>query len=653
MRKNMKKSALLMSAVFIVSGIAASVWAEESGAPSVIVEPPYQMRDGSIRNQLSFDQMHGFTTGTTKGLNLDLGDPGIQGKIHTGPYPFEAGESDYDYPRYRRTEALVNGAGLLRMDKFIDEDKYNANEWPAGQGANPPSMMIGYRLEVDGDGYYDSVLAITRDGGNVFGKNLSIVEGPFLTMATSDDPTKATIAFELDEALVSGTAKVQVDGIGDFTSSDTGKKHEVEVTGLTPSREYQYRVVVEDSPLEVHTAYYKFRAAPAKDTRKPVRFGFISDSREGVGGGERVYTGHNKHQLDQLVKHAYRKGADLFIFGGDLVNGYTSEIDDFRLQLKGWKQTFAGFWRGRPVYPAMGNHETLLNVYDDGGTYGISLDKWPYATDSAEAVFADEFYNPVNGPVPSNPDRPTYNENVYKFQQGPVLFIAFNNNYWWTTNSQCENYGGSPEGYMLDDQLAWIENVLVDAEDDEAIKYIILYAQEPVFPAGGHVKDAMWYNGNNNVKAYVNNGGTVEPAGPGIVDTRNHFWETVSGSSKVAAVLTGDEHAYHRIRIDSAMPVGMPDVPSDDSDGDGIVCEAGETCSPNPAFTYPTWQVTAGTGGAPYYALQDMPWRDNVVAFSSQTGYCMFEAKRNRISMTVYTITGQKIDYVRDLMAIK
>ena len=48
----------------------------------------------------------------------------------------------------------------------------------------------------------------------------------------------------------------------------------------------------------------------------------------------------------------------------------------------------AGFWRSRPVYPAMGNHEALLNVFDDGSKYGIALDQWPYATHSAEAVFA-------------------------------------------------------------------------------------------------------------------------------------------------------------------------------------------------------------------------------------------------------------------------
>ena len=63
---------------------------------------------------------------------------------------------------------------------------------------------------------------------------------------------------------------------------------------------------------------------------------------------------------------AYQKGADLFLFGGDLVNGYTSYTEDFRMQLQAWKQAFAGIWRNRPVYPAMGNHKTLVNVFDDG-----------------------------------------------------------------------------------------------------------------------------------------------------------------------------------------------------------------------------------------------------------------------------------------------
>ena len=200
---------------------------------------------------------------------------------------------------------------------------------------------------------------------------------------------------------------------------------------------------------------------------------------------------------------------------------------------------------------------------------------------------------------------------------------------------------------MMEDQLEWIEEILEQAESDPTIRYILLYAQEPVFPCGGHVKDAMWYNGDNNVKAYAKEevSGQVVPAGEGIIDVRNRFWKAIAQSSKVAAVLTGDEHCYHRTLIDSTTPVGMP--ASDDTDGDGIL----DQYSPNPDFTNPTWHITAGTAGAPYYAREDTPWQP--AAFSSQIGYCLFKASKNRISMSFLSITGQEVDYIEDLMAIK
>jgi len=53
----------------------------------------------------------------------------------------------------------------------------------------------------------------------------------------------------------------------------------------------------------------------------------------------------------------------------------------------------------------------------------------------------------------------------------------------------------------MNDQLDWIKSELNRAEADDNIKYVILFAQEPIFPNGGHISDAMWYNGNNNIKS--------------------------------------------------------------------------------------------------------------------------------------------------------
>ncbi|MBL0732571.1 MAG: metallophosphoesterase family protein [Desulfosarcina sp.] len=610
--------------------------------------PAGETHECCVRNPYSFEEMHNIVVPSSdgKGLLVDLGDDSLSGVIYTGQYPFEAGESDYDYARYRTSMPLTDGAGTVRIDKFFS-DKYNANSWPQGQG-NVGTMTIGYRLDLGADlGFYDSIVSFSGDADSGFSKELTIVEGPFITKVKSDETGKAVIAFETDEEC---DGRVELSrpysshhknnkrfrSRKEFTCSAT-KNHEIELTGLKADMKYYYRVWAGAS---THSSVYSFKTAPKAGTGN-VKIAFASDSREGQGGGERNYMGMNFDVMSGFANDAYRKGADLFIFGGDLINGYTSNVEDFRLQLRAWKQAMAGFWRSRPVYPAMGNHETLMNFYDDAG-----LDKWPYETQSAEAIFAEQFWNPENGPATSDPRRPTYRENLYSFQYGTVLCIAFNNNYWYTQNDKVPEYGGSPEGYMMEDQLEWVEGVLADAESNSDIRYILLYAQEPVFPCGGHVKDAMWWRGDNNIKAYEYDGENVNPAGEGIVEVRNRFWKAIAQSSKVAAVLAGDEHCYHRLLVDSSTPVGV--YPQDDVEGnDGVL----DQYSPNPEFINPTWHITAGTAGAPYYAREDTPW--SPVVFSSQTGYCLIEATNDKISLSFYSISGQKVDYVDDLMAVK
>ncbi len=641
-------------AIFLLFVICKSVAANDLP----VLVPDFAERQGFIRNPFTFEAMHNIAkTGDHRGLYIDLENPNLQGMIHTGPYPFEAGETDYDYARYRKSNPLINGTGLLQIDTFFSE-KYNANDWPHDQTAYKQNTTIAYRLEISDHGFFDSRVSFNGNPQIGFKKNLTITQGPFVNLVRSDKPDKAMIAFETD-TVCRGQVALSIPFPGNktpgiqfapnvnFFEKKSGIRHEIRLSGLQSDRIYQYTVTCETNDGETaQSAVYTMRTAP-KAGKGNITFAFISDSWEGVGGGERNYMGHNSHSLSRLVNHAYRMGADFFICGGDLVNGYTSSVDDFRLQLRGWKQSMAGFWRSRPVYTAMGNHEALINVFGDGSRYGIALDKWPYETSSAEAIFAEQFWNPQNGPDPSDRRRPPYRENVYHFQFGSVLFIAFNNNYWWTTNNLCKRYGGSPEGYLLVDQLGWIENTLQKAEGNRRVKFVILFAQEPVFPAGGHVKDAMWWNGNNTVKAYGYSGSEVVPAGDGILDVRNRFWKMIARSKKVAAVLTGDEHAYHRIKIDRSTPVDLPEL--DDLNGDGLL----DRYSPNPEFTYPTWHITAGSAGAPFYARQDVPWKDSIKFFTSQTGYCFFRVHKGKLSMTFYTITGQKLDHIENLMTIK
>ncbi len=646
-----------------------------------------------IRNYPTFDEITAVVTNPddrSKGLLIDLKNPNISGVVYSGPYPFEAGESDYDHARYRAKSRIRKGKAVIDIKKFF-KPKYDANDW--GAKKLPCTGSIGYRLDLyltkDGRrqhlGFYDGVASFTADrpagGDYTFVKNPGIIEGPFIAKVTSDKDITPAVAFETDRECecsvrVSEVGKGERSArIGDRTfglgearsfTGDKAERHEIELKGLEPDTEYAYRVecsTLGDTKESVHSEFYRFRTAPLPG-RTPasgaITVAFVSDSREGIVGPEQQYMGTNLSSLGRIAAHAYRAGADMFLFGGDLVNGYTPSVEDFRLQLKGWKQVMAGFWRERPVYPCIGNHEALSRLFHLPDMpcikYAPALDRWPYDTESAEAVFKQEMYNPENGPEPADSRRPPYSENVFTFQYGPLKVIAFNNNYWYTSNWSfkkkptiefIKKYGGSPEGYVMADQLAWIKKLLADAQADDTVKYVILYAQEPVFPCGGHVTDAMWYYGNNDFRAYVKDSetGEVKPEKAGIIEVRNELWKAVAQCSKVAAVMSGDEHAYHRLLITDKTPVGI--VGKDEVDGEGRL----KTFSPNSDFTYPTWHITAGTAGAPFYARQETPWAPEI--YSSQAGYTLLRLTDSAVSLQFITLNGQVVDEISDLMAVK
>ena len=149
------------------------------------------------------------------------------------------------------------------------------------------------------------------------------------------------------------------------------------------------------------------------------------------------------------------------------------------------------------------------------------------------------------------------------------------------------------------------------------------------------------------MRAYTRFGTALVPEPQGIIEVRNRFWRAASSCRKVAAVLVGHQHAYARQLVDRKTPVGV--YPQDDLDGHGVL----DRFSPDPSFRFPLWQITAGNGGAPWdaYTPSGTPWTPEVIR--SQEGYSLFEAKGEKLSMTVYSFSGQVIDRVNNLMAVK
>jgi hypothetical protein len=579
------------------------------------------------------------------GLLIDLHDSTLFGKLHAGPAFFDPTHSDYLEPRYRQTVDIDGGKGLLPVRLYFDPAQVmNANNW-SDAGA------LGYRLDLAQmkggkpvlTGYFDSRVWF-RSTSSGIRPIVSIVEGPTVGLIVSDHPDWMVIAGETDRP---SRAAVEIEHHGRFESTALGLRHEITVRGLNPSQEYRYRFHAMSESDTASTPWIGFRTAPEKGDF-PVRFAYAGDARGAAGGGDFSSLGVNRRVLGNLAAVAYRMGASFFLFGGDVMSGHTNSPDGYRFQSKAFKQGIAPFVHSRPIYSAMGNHEALLHIYDDGSRYGAGLDRWPYDSVSSEAVFAQEFIHPVNAPPPY-PGFPPYSENVFSFHYGLIKFIVFNTNYWWSSHNRIPECGGSPEGYLLPNQLEWIERELDAAQADPQVKYVILLGHEPPFPGGGHLGDAMWHSGDNRVRAFqLNEKGDMVPFTQGIIDVRNRLWGKIAHTPKVAVVFASDEHNYHRMLITDTTRVG---ILADDLNGNGKLDDG--KISPNSAFALPTWFVISGGAGAPYYTQQTAPWSRSVVCFTPLAHAVMIQADAGVLSLQVVSEHGQVLDEVPDLMSVK
>lgn len=533
-----------------------------------------------------------------------LATPGA--KVYYGLY---VPEQEIRVPQYRRSTTEDLAGESTSHSATIDIGKFEGARYDICNFADDGGEIC-YRIELYNPEVASSVLYDGRfrvDGD--YNLMPCIIEGPFVDLVATDS---AVVSWKTD---VATSAAVEVGG-GSYTDSIPDTSHEIAITGLSRGTEYWYDVLVDGA----NYATYHFATEPASPE---FEFAVMSDSRAGVGGGERSFAGVNYHKLARFTIDAYRNGADFIVFSGDLVNGYTTSMDDYHRQLGAWKDATEQVGCYIPIYEVMGNHEALLDVYDGGSSYDIEFDKRDDGTNkSAETIFAEAFVNPAGGyPDPENTTAPSYAENVYYFDYGNARVIAFNTNYWWCSHP--EDFGGNLEGYVMDNQLAWIKDVLDDARDDLAIEHIFMFAHEPAFPNGGHLHDAQWYNGGGSSGNEDYYGNPLNRTY--VIERRDALWEAISQNGKVVAVLFGDEHNYNRMRLDDETPVYL----------DG---------STNPNFTNPVWQIITGGAGAPFYAQQDTPWAGDVERFYPSKHYCLLSVDGGKVSIKAISDSGELVD---------
>ncbi len=499
-----------------------------------------------------------------------------------------------DWPIYNANQSIAEESPRLKHSARVDVRAYATR---SAARMVLEGGTLAYRLELfdprKGAAQFIDRHFSFRVDHDQFRKTPTILEGPFLSQINAD----SAIVWWFTDTPTKGEVRL-IDGATILSDAGLANRHVVRVSGLKPNTKYRYQAVGTGSEGETRSRPYTLRTSAQQPE---FSFVFTCDGRTGgLGGGDTALEGVNGISARSLAAQMARHSPHMLIFTGDLINGYTTREDDFRAQLRSWKRIYGPLWHEVPIYTGMGNHESLIDIYSDI----TQVDK--QGEQSAEAVFASEFVHPMNGPEPERAGLPPYKGSVYSFDYAGCHFTQLNSDYWYSSHP--EQHVGNPFGRLLPGQLEWLETDLMAAHSAGA-PHIFVFVHEPAFPNGGHMQDSLW------------GGGDAEGA-----MVRDRFWSIVTKAGG-SAVFSGHEHNYSRTLIDRKTPVHR----------DG---------TPNPDFAKPTWQITQGAAGAPFYPRDyTAPWVKNVKKFVAHTwSYCLIQIRGPRVNLETYSYTGELLD---------
>lgn len=544
--------------------------------------------------------------GNKNGILFDFKNNEFYGTIYYGL--FAQNKALFAQPVYfKKSSKIIGGKASIDLSEL--QGKYDIANWEKSDKA-----MLGYRIINNyGSIIYDGNINI--DGTGPFKIDTTIIAGPYINELTSNSTVISfETNFECKPTIIANNANY-----GKNLPSSTS--HEILINNLKPSTKYEYTIVYGDNMVQYH-----FSTAPRTGSRTPFTFAFTSDSRNGNGGGERNIFGVNAYIMKRMAVLAASENVSFFQFTGDLISGYSSSIDQTDLEYANWKKVVEPIWHYIPFNIGMGNHEALVNEFDDKSTYRISVDKFPFKSNSAEAVFSRNFVNPKNDlisedgayydPKEGRLDFPEYGETVYYYIYNNVAMVVLNSNYWYTPSTdKISEIGGNPHGYIMDNQLIWFKNKIEELSNNADIDHIFVTIHTPAFPNAGHARDDMWYNGHNYIRPTV----AGIKLDKGIIERRDEFLDImINKSDKVVALLCGDEHNYTRMKITNKTNIYPENYKWEKL-----------------KIKRPLWQITNGSAGAPYYGQQSLPWSESVEIFSTQYALNLFDIDGKKIRLRV------------------
>ena len=473
---------------------------------------------------------------------------------------------------------------------------------------------IGYRvINSIGEILYDGKVSFSGNGP--FQVVNTIVSGPFINLLS---PNGVTISFVSSEQSI---CSIKINN-QTFKDKKATTVHEIKIDGLQPKTVYSYSLKYGD--LEQS---YSFKTDPLPGSRKEFVFAYTSDSRGGAGGGERSLNGTNAYMIKKIMAVSAQKNIAFAQITGDIIGGYKNTKGEMLIQYRNFCNAIEPFAHSFHVVMNMGNHEAYVKSFrDKERKYHLRVDNFPYATNSSESLFASVFTNPHNGPLSedhskydpdkSNMDFPPYDENVFYYTYDNVAMINLNSNYWYTPSMRSIPInGGNIHGYVMDNQLKWLKKTLETLENDKNIDHVFVTIHTPFFPNSAHINDDMWYGGNNMPRPWI----AGKEVDKGIIERRDELLDLmINKSSKVVAMLTGDEHNYCKTEI-----------------GPKTIIYPKDYSEKKIKLKRTVYQINNGAAGAPYYAQRNVPWTPFTTGFTTQNAVCFFTVKGSKIKMVV------------------
>jgi len=572
--------------------------------------------EDSTKNVL--ETFEGIAVGIKEGIQFNFRDKNLNGTLVFGLIHYK--DAKYPLPVYRSKKSkIVNGKTLVNF-RYL-RGNYDMTGWEDSKKGT-----LGYRvIRANGDILYDGKVSFSGNGP--FQVVNTIVSGPFISLL---QPNGVTISFLSSEKSI---CSIKVND-KNFKDRKATKIHEIKIDGLKPGTKYDYALNYGD--LQQH---YSFKTDPLPGSRKEFVFAYTSDSRGGAGGGERNINGANAYMVKKIMAVSAQKQVGFVQVTGDIVGGYKNSEGEMLLQYRNYTNAIEPFAHSFHIVTQMGNHEAYIKSFrDEERKYHLRIDNFPYATNSSEVLFASVFTNPHNGPISEDnskydPDRssidfPPYDENVFYYVYDNVAMINLNSNYWYTPSLRSiPTNGGNIHGYVMDNQLKWLKNTLEILEKDRKIDHIFVTIHTPFFPNSAHIEDDMWYGGNNMPRPWI----AGKEVDKGIIERRDEMLDLmINKSSKVVALLTGDEHNYCKTEIGPNTKI-YPE-------------EYGERKIKLKRTIY---QINNGAAGAPYYAQRSVPWTPFTTGFTTQNAVCFFTVKGSEIKMVVVNPDSlEEIDYL-------